>query len=429
MTVLLSRPQFFVSAFTQTLVTPSLYKSVTTTQRDTGRKWNEDKIGLSPIVTRRLKSTELSFATKEFELHPPAERFRGDIIKPPKGQRIVSFGDVHGDLAALTNLLRTAKVLDNQFNWCGGETLLVQVGDVLDRGDHELACFYLLCRLSKQAQEAGGGIILLHGNHEAMNAVGLFNYADAEGNVEFEEIIGRGVDKYFQNQRWRIQFAGNQPSRWAACEPGGLLAQPLLSKLKVAVVVGRSVFVHAGLTAEHLKDFGGIVGMNKDSQKWMINVQHGANRNEGDFASVDDIIDYANQRAKLATNSMPACLGGGIGSPSPVWMRDYSQPPDQTPKNPKAQRMIDLALAELGEDVQRMVMGHSPQDRINAALKGKAWRIDIGASKGVASGNPEVLEIIHEGGEDGEDVLSVLTMNGERIPSADRQVIDVEQYI
>jgi hypothetical protein len=33
--------------------------------------------------------------------------------------------------------------------------------------------------------------------------------------------------------------------------------------------------------------------------------------------------------------------------------------------------------------MKRMVMGHTPQSHINAALKGKAWRIDMGASKGV----------------------------------------------
>jgi hypothetical protein len=37
---------------------------------------------------------------------------------------------------------------------------------------------------------------------------------------------------------------------------------------------------------------------------------------------------------------MPDCLGGGIGASSPVWMRDYSQPNDREPKNPKAKSMI-----------------------------------------------------------------------------------------
>ena len=71
-----------------------------------------------------------------------------------------------------------------------------------------------------------------------------------------------------------------------------------------------------------------------------------------------------------------------------------------------------------------MVMGHTPQSQINAALKGKAWRIDVGASKGVMNGAPEVLEIIHEGGENGEDIINILTVDGDRIPGSERQSIE-----
>lgn len=83
----------------------------------------------------------------------------------------------------------------------------------------------------------------------------------------------------------------------------------------------------------------------------------------------------------------------------------------------------DEALEELGNDVQRMVMGHTPQHSINAALGGKAWRIDVGASRGVQSGVPEVLEIIH-GGEEADDVVSVLSKAG-RYASSDRQVLEM----
>uniref|UniRef100_A0A7S4VAR2 Calcineurin-like phosphoesterase domain-containing protein n=1 Tax=Ditylum brightwellii TaxID=49249 RepID=A0A7S4VAR2_9STRA len=92
------------------------------------------------------------------------------------------------------------------------------------------------------------------------------------------------------------------------------------------------------------------------------------------------------------------------------------------------QSHIDEALKELGGDVQRMVMGHTPQFRINAALKGKAWRVDVGASKGVMSGTPEVLEIIH-GGEDEDDVVKILTMSGEAICSSERQVMSVANLL
>ena len=73
-------------------------------------------------------------------------------------------------------------------------------------------------------------------------------------------------------------------------------------------------------------------------------------------------------------------------------------------------------LQELG--AHRMVMGHTPQFHINAALNGKAWRLDVGASKGVMGGTPEVLEIIH-GLE--VDEVHVLTRDG-KLPASERQI-------
>jgi len=352
-----------------------------------------------------------------------------------KGQRIVSFGDVHGDIDALVNFLVTAKIMDKDSTacnpiWCGGDTICVQTGDILDRGDDELACLRLLASLSRQAAEKGGSLTILYGNHEAINCIGLFQYANPGGNVEFEVDIGKPIDDRMGSNRWRLQFAGNQPSRWAAMEPGGLLASAMLANMKVAVVVGRTVFVHAGLTSGHIRKYGGVVGMNREVKEWITKAHHGDNNDEGNYETVDDVLRAAQIRSKAASVTMPECLGGGsdAGASSPVWMRDYSNPNDGEPKGPYVQTMIDEALKELGGDVQRMVMGHTPQFRINAALKGKAWRVDVGASKGVMSGTPEVLEIIH-GGEDEDDVVKILTMSGEAICSSERQVMSVANLL
>ncbi len=48
-----------------------------------------------------------------------------------------------------------------------------------------------------------------------------------------------------------------------------------------------------------------------------------------------------------------------------------------------------------------------------------------GASKGVMNGTPEVLEIIHRGGENDEDIINILTVDGERIPAVERQTVEI----
>lgn len=50
-------------------------------------------------------------------------------------------GDIHGDMAKAINALKFAGVLkddNDRPTWVGGNTVVVQLGDVLDRGDNEI---------------------------------------------------------------------------------------------------------------------------------------------------------------------------------------------------------------------------------------------------------------------------------------------------
>mmetsp|Transcript_26972 Transcript_26972/g.31375 ORF Transcript_26972/g.31375 Transcript_26972/m.31375 type:complete len:491 (+) Transcript_26972:87-1559(+) len=372
---------------------------------------------------------------------PPFQEGDDVLTNLRKNQRILSFGDVHGDILALFKFLQASQLLHPNSTitnpiWDGGDSILVQCGDILDRGPNELLCFRFLVSLAQQAEKASGKVILLHGNHEALNSNGLFHYTDPNGDEEIEVVLGQTMDtvKSEGTKRWRIQYAGNQPSRWSAFEPGGWLSKPLLCNMSVAAVVGKTVFVHAGLTKQHLLEYGGIQNMNTECRTWYDTPLPSELQNDDGylFQSVDEVIQNANLRAKIAMQTMPKCLGGGIGAASPVWMREYSSPADTTPKNSlKAQKMMNECLDELskeidcGYNIERMVMGHTPQSKINTVLENKAWRIDVGASTGVLSGTPEVLEIIHCGGENDEDVINILTVDGERIPAIERQIVEI----
>jgi hypothetical protein len=91
---------------------------------------------------------------------------------PPSPARIVAIGDVHGDADALTALLTRAGLIDGAKRWSGGTAVLVQTGDLLDRGTQVREVFDLLMSLEGEASAAGGRVIVLNGNHEGMNATG-----------------------------------------------------------------------------------------------------------------------------------------------------------------------------------------------------------------------------------------------------------------
>jgi hypothetical protein len=77
-------------------------------------------------------------------------------------------GDVHGALQSLRTLLQRAKLADFEDNWLGDGATLVLLGDLMDRGPDGLGVVRLVRRLETQAQEAGGRVISLMGNHEVM---------------------------------------------------------------------------------------------------------------------------------------------------------------------------------------------------------------------------------------------------------------------
>ena len=118
--------------------------------------------------------------------------------------RVVAMGDLHGDIQATLRTLTYAGLIGEQRQWIGGNATLVQLGDILDRGDSEFECWTLFQRLKDEAPASGGRVVTLCGNHEVMNVLGRAG--------AFIHPLGH---------------AAFGPSRLAAWAPGGELAKQL----------------------------------------------------------------------------------------------------------------------------------------------------------------------------------------------------------
>jgi hypothetical protein len=98
-------------------------------------------------------------------------------------ERVVAVGDVHGAFDNFVAILRAAQVIDNRNRWTGRRTVLVQTGDILDRGPDSRKAIDLLRRLERDAQRAGGRVVSLLGNHELMRLISDWRYVSA-GEIE-----------------------------------------------------------------------------------------------------------------------------------------------------------------------------------------------------------------------------------------------------
>ena len=101
-------------------------------------------------------------------------------------ERVVAIGDIHGDLDHYMATLQAAGLVDKRGRWAGGETHLVQVGDLPDRGPDTREIIEHISKLAKQAKRAGGHVHSLIGNHEVMNVTGDLRYLHAGEIAAFE---------------------------------------------------------------------------------------------------------------------------------------------------------------------------------------------------------------------------------------------------
>ena len=269
-------------------------------------------------------------------------------VSKPAPERVVAIGDLHGDLEATRRALRLAGGIDEKDAWIGGKLVLVQTGDLIDRGDDDRTILDLIERLKGEAAKAGGEVVALVGNHEIMNAELDFRYVTRGAFSAFADVSPK--DERMAETAQKVD--SNARGRAAAFLPHGPYAK-MLAQRPVVARVGDTIFVHGGVLPKHVKS--GLDAINDGTRKWLLG----------------------------ESRALPKEITAEDG---PLWTRMYSASP-----GPSECKTLDDALKAL--NAKRMVMGHTPQKPdINPACDEKAWRIDTGMSK-YYGGQVQVLEI------------------------------------
>lgn len=183
--------------------------------------------------------------------------------------RIVAIGDLEGDYEKFADMLRTAQLIDERNNWSGGQTHLVQLGDIPDRGPNSRMIMDLLMRLEPQARRAGGRVHALIGNHEAMNVEGDLRYVHPGEYAAFAtRNSARERDRFYQryvralranppagglptfDAAYRARWDGEHPLGWvehrAAWAPTGRYGRWIASH-EAVIRINDTLFLHGGL--------------------------------------------------------------------------------------------------------------------------------------------------------------------------------------
>ena len=189
-------------------------------------------------------------------------------------ERVVAISDLHGDYARYIDVMKSAGLINKSGKWSGGETHLVQTGDITDRGPDSRKIIDHLVKLAKQAKKKGGYVHLLIGNHEAMNVTGDLRYVSAG---EFQAFTSRNSERY-QSMQWDQQLAWMStnvpgfeemdlvayrqeweqrvPLGWVEHRQAWALSGEYGSWVKgnqVAIQVNDTIFLHGGISDKYCK--------------------------------------------------------------------------------------------------------------------------------------------------------------------------------
>ena len=367
-------------------------------------------------------------------------------VIPPTPSRLVAIGDVHGDYDALVAMLQSTGLLDAKLRWSGGNAVFVQVGDFLDRGPKDRQVMDLLMRLEKEAPRRGGRVIVLLGNHEAMNIIGDLRYVSEAGygNYANKNSEKRRTKAYSQYVSYRREFARShglqEPVLDAVVEAEWMKAHPLgyverrqalqagskygvwLRARPAMVKVGKILFLHGGVSPalasssveavnQRVKDefrafdayhryfvdhglilpFFDLPEMTEAARTDLTSKEEEVVRKKAEAAAEGRAFqpDQATQNhIRYLSDFLSLPTWYTVAADGPLWFRGFAEWSEE-----EGAPHVTNVLSSYG--VERIVAGHSTQKgQISSRFGGKVLLIDTGMlTSYYPGGRPSALEI------------------------------------
>jgi hypothetical protein len=285
---------------------------------------------------------------------------------------VVAIGDVHGDLNGFLAALELGGAINKAGKWVGGDMRVVQTGDLVDRGLEEKEVrglqsinqpidqsinqpidpsffrilrpgwvggqvFDVAMQLYTESAAAGGALHLLYGNHDF--------YAIQQVDVDLHRTSAVG-------------WGGKRHAIFSSLD--NAYGRFFAESFAPAVIIGRSLFVHGGMSAE--------------------------------FAPQLDFIFTAVKKHMLGDGPIPY---------DAVMHMTWDRSLHNHPRHPQELKAISLDLDRVLKilDIDRIVCGHSPREsgRLETTFGGRVCNIDLPLNQFMQIGL-ERLFLASEGG-------------------------------
>ena len=92
-------------------------------------------------------------------------------------EKVFAVSDIESGYKTFRDLLINSKVIDQNLNWTFGKGHLVLVGDFVDRGFSTTQVLWFIYKLEQDAENSGGHVHFIIGNHELKNLYGDYQAA------------------------------------------------------------------------------------------------------------------------------------------------------------------------------------------------------------------------------------------------------------
>ena len=331
---------------------------------------------------------------------------------------------MHGDLPAFKSILAQAGLVDDSGAWIASDAVLIQLGDLIDRGPAMRGTLDYAMALERQAPEKGGRAVFLLGNHEVMNVTGDLRYVVKENWAEFagpdsekkredawNSVVALRTRRAKQLGKTDPAIGAEAKQAWLAAHPPGYVEQR--EAFGPDGVYGRWLRAHAAIVLEQGSVFlhGGV-----DSPQPLADIDRrireelatfDEDRNafvaqglilpffdlQETFQALHEVLDALDARdASRGTTSLTSEEGvrrarytrflawdqWAMNSPDgPLWFRGYAKWSDA-----EGRFQVPKILEALHAD--RLVVGHTVQQKgtIQVRFGGTVYEIDTGMLDG-----------------------------------------------